>query len=35
MRIQVPLGFHLMLTGQSFPGVCKGHVEFNDVCVYI
>ena len=20
---------------QSFPGVCKGQVEFNDVCVYI
>ena len=20
---------------QSFPGVCRGQVEFNDVCVYI
>ena len=20
---------------QCFPGVCKGQVEFNDVCVYI
>ena len=20
---------------QSFPGVCRGHTEFNDVCVYL
>ena len=20
---------------QSFPGVCRGHVELNDVCVYL
>ena len=36
MRPQVPLVFHLMLTGHSFSQACvRGQVKFNDVFVYV